>query len=534
LSGVRENETVTFENGLPYNAAETAGIFLYNNLSYRTFIDVILNQTSTKKEWVLYVVDGDIKICAAQKDYSSYNNLTITGIDDAFIDLYKQDLQNCIENPNNRILTEGDIQPILQKLQSNARTNQRIEFSNNGIAYKLENGILQINDMTDADINTGNWTDATIDNLIRYTINSDGIIQVKAFGFRGNLGLAAGKTANLSELSTHVKEQTNKFLLQYNVNDFEKIAPLFENDNEVFADGKKIEIGGNNSTFFKIIHEGIGITTTLLKTGEIEDRVYLKSTENTATIHAPGLVSGSFEAVAQKVTDITSLGSLAYDLAVDEEVRTQTYEQFKEIKTQIGNDPENFVPIFVDVIVTVTTGNSADEWKATLDEKADTGERTHLATRGTGNAVMTVMAGVAIVKDLPEIAEKLAENIRKAKKIIVNFKDLPTKGFVNPKAIRFSQNSISSNFRDGSSIEDLIRKLKNKEIDTSSIPPIRIVEKDGLIYTLDNRRLKAFQDAGIDIPYEKLDNIPENEMFKFTTNNEGVTIEIRGGFNGND
>ncbi|QAR31105.1 hypothetical protein EQP59_07045 [Ornithobacterium rhinotracheale] len=60
-----------------------------------------------------------------------------------------------------------------------------------------------------------------------------------------------------------------------------------------------------------------------------------------------------------------------------------------------------------------------------------------------------------------------------------------------------------------------------------TIPAIRIVEKDGLIYTLDNRRLKVFQEAGIDIPYTKLDKIPESEMFKFTTKNEGKTIEIR-------
>ena len=75
--------------------------------------------------------------------------------------------------------------------------------------------------------------------------------------------------------------------------------------------------------------------------------------------------------------------------------------------------------------------------------------------------------------------------------------------------IRFSQNSISSVFKDGTTIYDLIKKLKNKTIDPKLIPPIRIVEKDGLIYTLDNRRLKVFQEAGIDVPYEKLNDIPQ-------------------------
>jgi hypothetical protein len=122
----------------------------------------------------------------------------------------------------------------------------------------------------------------------------------------------------------------------------------------------------------------------------------------------------------------------------------------------------------------------------------------------------------------------------RAGEVVVSFRNLPTRGFIDPKAVRFSQSSVSSNFRDGTSVEDLVRRLRNNEIEPSSIPPIRIVEKDGLIYTLDNRRLKAFQDAGIDIPFEKLDFIPENEMFKFTTRNNGLTVEMRGGFDGID
>ena len=55
-----------------------------------------------------------------------------------------------------------------------------------------------------------------------------------------------------------------------------------------------------------------------------------------------------------------------------------------------------------------------------------------------------------------------------------------------------------------------------------------------MTYTLDNRRLKASQEAGVDIPHEKLDAIPESEMFKFTTTSAGTSIEIRGGgYDGN-
>ncbi|MGQ1945207.1 hypothetical protein [Ornithobacterium rhinotracheale] len=101
------------------------------------------------------------------------------------------------------------------------------------------------------------------------------------------------------------------------------------------------------------------------------------------------------------------------------------------------------------------------------------------------------------------------------------------RGFNDYSDDKFNVSGFSPIFKDGTSIYDLIKKLKNKDIDPKTIPAIRIVEKDGLIYTLDNRRLKVFQEAGIDIPYTKLDKIPESEMFKFTTKNEGKTIEIR-------
>lgn len=86
------------------------------------------------------------------------------------------------------------------------------------------------------------------------------------------------------------------------------------------------------------------------------------------------------------------------------------------------------------------------------------------------------------------------------------FDALATTGTVDAKAIRFSQNSIASNFKDGSNVEDLINQLKSgKKI---NIEPIRIVQKDNMVFTLDNRRLYANQQAGIEIPYTKLDTIP--------------------------
>ena len=119
-----------------------------------------------------------------------------------------------------------------------------------------------------------------------------------------------------------------------------------------------------------------------------------------------GLVTGSFEVVAQKVTDITSLGSLLYSLATDSEVRS-------DIKEQIGDNPSELFPILCDVILVVATGNTPEEWERSL-RSPDSGERSHLATRGTGNAIVAVASGAAIIKDLPEIAQELGKRVGKS------------------------------------------------------------------------------------------------------------------------
>lgn len=48
-----------------------------------------------------------------------------------------------------------------------------------------------------------------------------------------------------------------------------------------------------------------------------------------------------------------------------------------------------------------------------------------------------------------------------------------------------------------------------------------------MVFSLDNRRLKAFKDAGADIAYVKEERIPPSQAFKFTTGNEGASIHIR-------
>ncbi len=103
----------------------------------------------------------------------------------------------------------------------------------------------------------------------------------------------------------------------------------------------------------------------------------------------------------------------------------------------------------------------------------------------------------------------------------IKFSSLAESGTIDPFYVRYSQNSIKPTFSNGNSVLD-VSKI------SEDIPAIRIVEKDGLIFTLDNRRLRLYQEAHKKIKYQKLDEIPKRELFKFSTENSGKTIKIRG------
>jgi hypothetical protein len=100
---------------------------------------------------------------------------------------------------------------------------------------------------------------------------------------------------------------------------------------------------------------------------------------------------------------------------------------------------------------------------------------------------------------------------------------------LSPQSIRFSQASIKATFQDGTSIDDLAEGLQSGRIRSYDVPAIRIFERDGKLFTLDNRRLEAFRRAGIDVPV-RLATLQEiaDATWKFTTRDEGMSIRIRG------
>ena len=78
-------------------------------------------------------------------------------------------------------------------------------------------------------------------------------------------------------------------------------------------------------------------------------------------------------------------------------------------------------------------------------------------------------------------------------------------------------------------VQQLATDLEDGTVQPDEVPPIRLVEYDGDLYTLDNRRLAAFQEAGVDVPY-RMATVQEAEAegWKFTTTNNGTSIAIRG------
>lgn len=107
---------------------------------------------------------------------------------------------------------------------------------------------------------------------------------------------------------------------------------------------------------------------------------------------------------------------------------------------------------------------------------------------------------------------------------------LPAQGTISPKAVRFTQNSIKSSYKDGRTVQHTIDDLKSGRVTADDIPPIRIFQRDGKIYSLDNRRLYAFQEAGVNIRFRRAsaDEVRKETEYKNTSTNDGTSIEIRG------
>lgn len=71
--------------------------------------------------------------------------------------------------------------------------------------------------------------------------------------------------------------------------------------------------------------------------------------------------------------------------------------------------------------------------------------------------------------------------------------------------------------------------LRQKQIKITAIEPIRLINRDGIFYTLDNRRLEAFRRARLRVPYRMAtEKEIADEIWKLTSKDGGFDIKIRG------
>ena len=352
------------------------------------------------------------------KDFSSITQ---------YIGQFRQDIQACRSSERGTI-SLSEVQELLR--QASTLFGRKIDFALGNRVYRLnpKSELEEIDQpLSDRTITQGTWP-GDAEEYVRLATDTDGIIQFQAFGISTRLQLALGKKADLVKVAQHILEKSNAYLKQHQVRDFQdspaKRGIDLNANSQFFADGNAFRLD-NNAAYMRFVAEGYDAAKTLLKTSELPEKIYRSSETDKVVIHAPGLVTGATEVVAQKVTDLTSLGVLAWDIAVDEQVRKDLWQQFLDIKEQIGENPKQFFPILGNVLVSVATGNSVEEWLSIGNKEADLGKKSHLLTRGTGNAVVVAIGGGAIIKELPEVTQELSKAIKKTKKVLKEIVDNP-------------------------------------------------------------------------------------------------------------
>jgi len=122
-----------------------------------------------------------------------------------------------------------------------------------------------------------------------------------------------------------------------------------------------------------------------------------------------------------------------------------------------------------------------------------------------------------------EYSEKVAADVKKESK-------KKKTQLMDPKIIRYTQDSISTTFSDGKRLGQTLLDLQMKKIKVWDIPFIRVtyLESEGQWYGLDNRRLWVFKRFGKRIPVKRV-SLPGKFFDKYTTKNKGLTVALRSG-----
>ena len=105
--------------------------------------------------------------------------------------------------------------------------------------------------------------------------------------------------------------------------------------------------------------------------------------------------------------------------------------------------------------------------------------------------------------------------------------------YLCPSELRFTQNSISRRFKNGSTLEDTLKALLDSGC-PDSLPPMHVMQYQGKYFVLEgNRRLlllKILQKHGLvgNVPVKLSAFNRCKFMLKFSTKNDGESIKVRG------
>ena len=390
----------------------------------QTDADILLLHFNEASE--LCYCEADIGNYQGICDLKSFANVT------KYLDQFKQDISSC-QSSSTSHLGAQEVHSLL--LQAKKLFGDKVEFTLNKKTYRLTpQGELEEvqHPLSDDEINSGKWQGKE-DEYIRFTLGQKGVLQVQAFGINSKLSIAKGKRADLTNIAKNFRDKTNTYLEDYEVKDFE-MSPFSQGvdlnkNQQVYADGDAVRFD-NQAPYMRLVAEGWQITKQFLKTGEVSEKVYLDKTKHQVILHAPGLVTGSIEGVAESVTDITSLVCLAYDFITEAETRQGFYNGLLALKDLAVHNPKGLVPILRDFVLVALSGNSLDDWQKVSNPETDKGQKSHLGTKGAVIICKNVLASGFVISKLPKLTDKLISSLKKVdfESLIERFSKFREKG----------------------------------------------------------------------------------------------------------
>ena len=418
------------------------------------------------------------------------------------------------------------VSTVLRELNIIAYSGNVIEFEFNGISYRLIGGQLQTSTLSDYDINNGNWEDGSIEQVLRIGKDANGILEIKALGFHKDLrpqvitgsdGKQIHLSANLSQIASHVKATANRYLKQNNVAAIDKKPESLPND--VFPGNQRIEFDGSSSCL-KLVLKGVGIAKELLKTAEFERAVY--QTDLPCDIKMPAIATGTIEAAAKCVTDITSVVCFGYDIIFDDDVRHQTVDGLKVVADQVVDDPSNLFPLLGDIALEEVTGANTEQYLELVDESTDVGRYNHLTTKVSTQTIVSVVTSGKLILKLPEMAERLARRLSNAKFLRrINAHDAKELAGSFQERIRRLPEETRAEFLNDfvDQTDDVLRKL----VENPELVDAWNIIKSG--HPADCKKINVLQKV------DELRKLPNRDAVGFT---DDVITDIKGVFYGPD